>query len=318
MGNFVHLHVHTEFSLLDGAARIKDLIAAAKQQGQRAIAITDHGVMFGAMNFYKEAKANGIKPIIGCEVYEAARTRFDKQSEYDAQSYHLVLLAKNMLGYQNLINIVSKAYVEGFYSKPRVDLELLREHSEGIIALSACIAGKIPQMIIQGNYAKAKEEAQKYIEIFGKENFFLEIQDHGIIEQKQVNSGILDLATELGIKMVATNDVHYIKKEDNKLHDVLMCIQMNKTINDESRFGFEFPEFYLKSEEEMEELFDGFDGAIENTGLVADMCELEFEFGNLHLPEFKVPDGFTHYEYLKNLCNDGYKSRFGDSKEHID
>ncbi|MGI6030309.1 MAG: DNA polymerase III subunit alpha [Eubacteriales bacterium] len=316
MGNFAHLHVHTEFSLLDGAARIPDLVARAKEMEQTALAITDHGVMYGVIDFYKECKKQGIKPIIGCEVYDAARTRFDRVQEYDRELYHLILLAKDNRGYENLIYIVSNAFLEGFYGKPRVDEQLLREHSEGLICLSACLAGKIPQQILRGNYEGAKEQALRYMEIFGRENFYLEIQDHGLAEQKTVCQGLLRLSQELDVPLVATNDSHYVRKEDAKLQSVVMCIQMNKTIHDENKFGFETDEFYLKSETEMRQVLGGYPGAIENTMVIADRCNVEFEFGKLHLPEFQVPEGYTAQEYLRQLCERGYRLRYGDDDSH--
>lgn len=317
MSGFVHLHVHSEYSLLDGACRIKDLIAAVKEQNQTAVAITDHGAMYGVVDFYKEAKANGIKPIIGCEVYTAPRSRFDKTYGIDSEYEHLVLLAKNQEGYQNLIHLVSKGFTEGFYIKPRVDEELLAKFSDGIIALSACLAGKIPQLILKGDKQAAKEAALNYLQIFGEGNFYLEVQDHGIGAQKQVNQAIIEISRETGIPMVATNDAHYITKEDAALHDVLMCIQMNKTIEDENRFGFETKEFYLKTQEEMENLFSSVEGAIENTQKIADECNVEFEFGQLHLPRFVVEDGSEPFLYLKRICEIGFEKRYGTQHPEI-
>ena len=243
MDNFVHLHVHSQYSLLDGACRIKELVCAAKEMGQSAIAITDHGNMFGVIDFYKAAKKEGIKPIIGCEIYVAERTRFLKVHEYDSENYHLVLLAKNEVGYKNLINIVSNAYVEGFYNRPRADEELLEKHSEGIIALSACLAGKVAKNITKGDFEGALKQAKRYNEIFGEGNFYLELQDHGIPEQAIVNKQLLEISKLTGIGLVATNDAHYIKKADHVAHNVLMCIQMNKTVEDENKMGFERSEF---------------------------------------------------------------------------
>lgn len=318
MANFAHLHVHTEFSLLDGVARIPDLVSRVKELGQTACAITDHGVMYGAVDFYKECKKQGIHPIIGCEVYDSPRTRFDKVHEYDSALGHLILLAENNRGYENLIYIVSHAFIEGFYIKPRVDEQLLREHSEGIICLSACLAGKIPRLILQDNYQGAVEQAQKYQDIFGKDNFYLEIQDHGILEQKKVNQALLRMSQELDIGLVATNDSHYVRREDAQIQRVVMCVQMNRTIHDESRFGFEGEEFYIKSEEEMRERLGSFPDALSNTMKIAQRCQVEFDFDHLHLPKFDVPDGYTSYEYLKKLCEDGYQMRYGDDDSHME
>ena len=254
---FVHLHVHTEYSLLDGACRIRDLPKQIKEMGQTACAITDHGVMYGAVDFYRACKAEGIHPIIGCEVYVARRTRFDKQHEFDAESRHLVLLCKNETGYRNLSYMVSQAFSEGFYIKPRIDLDLLREHSEGLIALSACLAGEIPRRLMNGDYEGAKQHALTMQDIFGEGNFYLELQDHGIREQTEVNRGILRLHNETGIPMVCTNDAHYLRKEDAESHDVLLCIQTGKTVDDENRMRYEPQNFYLRSTEEMETLFAG-------------------------------------------------------------
>jgi DNA polymerase-3 subunit alpha len=317
MSGFVHLHVHSEYSLLDGACRIKDLIAAVKEQNQTAVAITDHGVMYGVVDFYKEAKAQGIKPIIGCEVYVAPRGRFDKTYGIDSDYEHMVLLAKNQEGYQNLIQLVSRGFTEGFYMKPRVDEELIREYKGGLIALSACLAGKIPQLIIKGNREAAKEAALHYFDIFGEGNFYLEIQDHGIAAQKQVNGALVEISKETGIPLVATNDVHYLKKDDAVLQDVLMCVQMNKTIEDENRLGFETQEFYLKSQEEMEKLFSFVEGAIENTKKIADQCNVEFEFGRVHLPKFVVEDGTDPFTYLKSICEEGFLNRYGEERTDV-
>lgn len=255
MEEFVHLHVHTEYSLLDGACRIPALVARAQELGQKALAITDHGVMYGVIDFYKECKKQGIHPVIGCEVYVAPRTRFDKVHRIDTSPYHLVLLCKNQTGYQNLIAMVSKASVEGFYSKPRVDLELLRAHHEGLICLSACLAGQIPRRLLEKDYAAARETALLYREIFGPEDYFLEIQDHGILEQKQILPDLYRLSEETGIPLVATNDVHYVRQEDHRMQSVLVCIQTNHTVNDQSDMEFQTQEFYLKSRQEMESLF---------------------------------------------------------------
>ena len=272
--SFVHLHVHTEYSLLDGACRIKDLPKVVKDMGQTACAITDHGVMYGAVDFYRACKAEGVKPIIGCEVYVApkGRSRFDKVHEFDAESRHLVLLCENEEGYRNLSYMVSMAWTEGFYIKPRVDLALLKEHSRGLIALSACLAGEIPRMLRNGEYENAKSYALLMREIFGPDHFYLELQDHGIREQAAVNRSILRIHQETGIPMVCTNDAHYLRKEDAEAHDVLLCIQTGKTLDDENRMRYEPRNFYLRSEAEMTDLFEGYEGAIENTEKIAGMC----------------------------------------------
>ncbi len=317
--DFSHLHVHTEYSLLDGFSRVKKLISRTKELGMTSIAITDHGCMFGAIDFYKTAKKEGIKPIIGCEVYTAARTLRDKDPNYDKGQGHLILLAKNMEGYQNLIKMVSKAYVEGFYYKPRVDIDELKKYSEGIIAMSACLAGDVSQALMNRNYEKAKKLAIQYNEIFGQDNFYLELQDHNIPEQRQVNSDLVKLGRELNIPLVATNDVHYINKEDSKIHDVLMCIQMGKTVNDPSRMRFESDEFYLKSREEMESLFNYAPDAIENTLKIAERCNVEFDFDTIHLPQYDVPEGYTVNSYLRELCFKGLEERYNNpSKEVVD
>ena len=316
--SFVHLHVHTEFSLLDGACRIKDLPQVVKDMGQTACAITDHGVMYGAIDFYRACKAAGVKPIIGCEVYVTpqGRSRFDKVHEFDAESRHLVLLCENEEGYRNLSYLVSAGWTEGFYIKPRIDQGLLRQHSGGLIALSACLAGEIPRRLRNGEYASAKNYALEMAELFGPERFYLELQDHGIPEQRQVNQGILRIHQETGIPMVCTNDAHYLRKEDAEAHDVLLCIQTGKTIDDENRMRYEPRNFYLRSEEEMRALFDGFEGALDNTAKVAEMCNLEFTFGKYHLPEFQLPPGYDSFTYLKKLCDEGYRERYGDDDSH--
>lgn len=316
MGNFVHLHVHTEYSLLDGACRINELIKKAKEFGQSCIAITDHGVMYGAIDFYKQAKQEGIKPIIGCEVYTSLQSRFDRSS--NSENYgHLVLLAQNNIGYRNLIKLVSIGFTEGFYYKPRVDYSVLKEYNEGIIALSACLAGDIPKAILSEDMEKASEILNNFLDIFGKERFFLEIQDHGLIEQKRVNSKIIELSKEFGVGIVATNDIHYVNKEDARAQDVLMCIQTGKTVDDDNRLKFETDEFYLKTKEEMTGLFKNIPEAIENTAKIADMCDVTFEFGNLHLPSYDVPEGIEHYDYLKNLCFEGLKRRYESVTEEL-
>ncbi|MBE6908297.1 MAG: DNA polymerase III subunit alpha [Ruminococcaceae bacterium] len=312
--SFAHLHVHTEFSLLDGACRIKDLPKLVKSMGQEACAITDHGVMYGVIDFYRACKAEGVKPIIGCEVYVAPRTRFDKQHEFDAEARHLVLLCENETGYRNLSYMVSMAHVEGFYIKPRIDLDLLRSHHEGLIALSACLAGEIPRRLRGGNYDGAKEYALTLSEIFGPDHFYLELQDHGIREQAIVNKGILRLHEETGLPLVVTNDAHYLRKEDAAAHDVLLCIQTGRTVDDENRLRYEPQNFYLRSTEEMAALFPEYPEAVENTGRIADMCNVEFTFGKYHLPEFKLPEGYDSFTYLKKLCDEGFAERYGEGK----
>ncbi len=314
MSRFAHLHLHTEYSLLDGACRINKVCERAKELGQPAIAITDHGVMYGVIDFYRAAKAAGIKPIIGCEVYMAPRSMFDKDYSSDREPAHLVLLCKNETGYKNLIHLVSRAFIDGFYGKPRIDLEILKNHSEGLICLSACLAGTIPRLILRGDVEGAKEHAKALNEIFGNDNFYLEIQDHGIEEQKEVNREIIKFSEELNIPLVATNDAHYITREDAYTQDVLMCVQMNKTLNDTSRMKFATDEFYLKSEDEMAELFPSHPEALENTIKIADMCNLEFEFGNHHLPQYDTPPEFSSsFEYLKKLTSDGFERRYPDA-----
>ena len=318
--SFVHLHVHTEFSLLDGACRIRDLPGIVKAMGQTACAVTDHGVMYGAVDFYRACKAEGIKPIIGCEVYVTpqGRTRFDKVHELDAESRHLVLLCENEEGYRNLSYLVSMGWTEGFYIKPRIDLELLRRYSGGLIALSACLAGEIPRRLRNGEYENAKAYALELSHIFGPDRFYLELQDHGIRDQQIVNQGILRIHQETGLPMVCTNDAHYLRKEDAEAHDVLLCIQTGKTIDDENRMRYEPRNFYLRSEAEMAALFAGYEGALENTAKVADMCNLDFTFGKYHLPEFRLPEGYDSFSYLKKLCDEGYRERYGADDQYRD
>ncbi len=315
--DFVHLHVHTEYSLLDGFSRIKNLVNRAKELNMSAVAITDHGCMFGAIDFFKVAKKEGIKPIIGCEVYTAPRGMKDKDPNFDKSQGHLILLAKDTTGYQNLIKLVSAAYVQGFYYKPRVDIDEIKKHSEGIIALSACLAGDVSQALMNRNYDKAKNIALKYKEIFGEENYYLEIQDHNLPEQKEVNRELIRLSKEIGIGLVATNDVHYVRKEDSKIHDILMCIQMGKTVNDPARMRFGSDEFYLKSREEMEEIFPEVQEALDNTSKIAQMCNVEFDFNTIHLPQYDVPDGYTPQEYLRMLCFKGLKERYKKPSQEI-
>ena len=316
--SFVHLHLHTEYSLLDGACRIRDLPGVVKELGQTACAITDHGVMYGAIDFYRACKAEGIKPIIGCEVYVSprGRSRFDKQHEFDAESRHLVLLCENEEGYRNLSYMVSMAWTEGFYIKPRVDLALLKAHSKGLIALSACLAGEIPRLLRNGEYENAKAYALELQDIFGEDHFYLELQDHGIRDQVLVDQGILRIHQETGIPMVCTNDAHYLRKEDAEAHDVLLCIQTGKTLEDENRMRYEPRNFYLRSEAEMAKLFAGYEEALENTAKIADMCHLEFTFGKYHLPEFQLPAGYDSFSYLKKLCDDGYRERYGEDDQY--
>ncbi len=311
---FTHLHVHTEYSLLDGCCRIEQLLSRAAEIGQKSIAITDHGVMYGCIDFYKYAKKNGIKPIIGCEVYVAPASRFDRQKTAYGSYHHLVLLCENNVGYRNLIKLVSCGFTEGFYNKPRVDIELLEKYHEGIIALSACLAGEIPKRILNGEYERAKETALKYREIFGENNYFLELQDHGIREQSVVNPQIIRLSKETGIPLVATNDVHYINKEDEQMHKVLLCIQTGNKITDENPLEFRTNEFYLKTEEEMAELFSSVPEAISNTEKIAERCNIEFEFGKIKLPRFDIGDK-DHFEYLKEKSLEGLKKIYGNSPE---
>ena len=309
---FAHLHVHTEYSLLDGACRIERLLDAAQQLGQDAVAITDHGCMYGVVDFYKAAKKRGIHPVIGCEVYVARRTRFDKIHELDKGSRHLVLLCENDTGYRNLIALVSQAWVEGFYTKPRVDLDLLRQHHEGLIALSACLAGEIPQALLRGDFPGAKEAALLYREIFGAENFYLELQDHGLPDQKRINPQLIRLSRETGIPLVATNDCHYIAPEDSKMHRVLLCIQTGHTVEDEDTLEFGSEEFYLKSEGEMAALFPDVPEALENTEKIARRCQVDLEFGQTKLPAFTTPDGSGNLEFFQRLCRQGLLDRYGE------
>ena len=315
--SFVHLHVHTEYSLLDGACRLDRLCFAAKERGQTALAITDHGNLFGAVDFYKIAKKHGIKPIIGCEVYVASRSRFDKVHGIDSNRHHLVLLCKNETGYKNLIKLVSSAWVDGFYTKPRIDRELLQKHHDGLIALSACLAGEIPKYIANGEYLKAKETALWYSDLFGKDNYYLEIQNHGIPEQIAVNEGLIRLSNETGIPLVATNDVHYVNKEDSYIQKILICIATNHTIDEENSLEFESDNFYLKTEQEIRDLFPKTQEAIDNTQKIADMCNFDFEFGNTKLPNFTVPDDYSHYDYFRMKCYEGLHQRYGENPDKL-
>ncbi len=309
---FTHLHVHTQYSLLDGSSRIPELISRAKEFGMDSVAITDHGVMYGVIDFYKEAKKQGIRPILGCEVYVAPGSRFDKEKGISDESryYHLILLAENNKGYENLMKIVSIGFLEGFYYKPRVDMEVLSRYHEGIIACSACLAGEVARNLAAGMYAEAKKAALRYRDIFGENNFFLEMQDHGIDTQRAVNAGLMRLSEETGIGLIATNDVHYIFKEDAEPHDILLCIQTGKKVKDTDRMRYEGGQYYFKSEEEMRELFRSVPQAIENTHKIAERCEVEIEFGKYKLPRFAVPDGMTAEQYLRKLCLKGVEKRY--------
>ena len=314
---YCHLHTHTEYSLLDGEAGIKKLVSRVKELGMESCAITDHGTMFGVVDFYRECKANGIKPVIGCEVYVAPNSRFDKVHGVDNRYSHLILLAENETGYKNLIYLVSMGCIEGYYYKPRVDKEILREHSEGLIALSACIAGKIPSLLLNGDEAGASEAADEYIEIFGKDNFFIELQDHGLAEQKQILPKLIALAKDKGLGVVATNDIHYLTRDDAYYQDVLMCIQMEKTVDDTDRMRFETEEFYIKSEAEMRELFSYIPEAIENTAKIAERCNVDFDFSTRHLPKFDVPDGKDAFAYLTELCNAGLNKLYPNVTDEL-
>ncbi len=312
---FCHLHLHTEYSLLDGACRIERVLDRAKEMGQDAMAITDHGVMYGVIDFYKAAKARGIKPIIGCEVYVAPRTRFDMVHEFDWESRHLVLLCENETGYKNLIMLVSKGFTEGFYNRPRVDYELLEQYHEGLIALSACLGGEVPRLILRGEYEEAKSAAVRYDRIFGRGNYFLEIQNHGLREEKEVLRQIVSISEETGIPLVATNDCHYIDREDHEMHHVLLCIQTGRTLQDETGMGFSTEEFYLKSEKEMRALFPDHPEAIDNTERIAKRCNVEIEFGKTRLPRFEPADGSDSESYFKRLCYEGLERRYGKNPE---
>ena len=321
---FTHLHVHTQYSLLDGSCKIGELVARAKELGMDSLAITDHGVMYGVIDFYKAAKAAGIKPILGCEVYVAPGSRFDRETvRGEDRYYHLILLAENHTGYQNLMKIVTKGFVDGFYYKPRVDYEILRQYHEGIICLSACLAGEVQRFMERGQYAQGKEAALRYLEIFGEGNYFLELQDHGIPAQKTVNQALVKLGREIGVPLVATNDIHYINAEDAAAHDILLCIQTNKKVTDENRMRYEGGQYYLKSEEEMRTLFSYAPEALENTYRIAQRCSVEIEFGVTKLPLFTVPDGYDSWSYLNHLCDEGLAKRYpsdpdGSLRERLD
>ncbi|NLX63582.1 MAG: DNA polymerase III subunit alpha [Clostridiaceae bacterium] len=315
MKDFVHLHLHTEYSLLDGACRIKDVVRKAKELGMHSLAITDHGAMYGVIDFYKACKKEGIKPILGCEVYTAARTYLDKDPGLDSDQGHLILLAKNSTGYKNLMKLVSIAYIKGFYYKPRIDFDLLEEYHEGLICLSACIGGDIPQKILKGDYKGARDLAIKLNSIMGDGNFYLELQYNNIEEQLQVNSGLIRISEETGIPLIATNDIHYINREDARAQEILICIQTGKTINDADRLKFETDEFYLKSPEEMWEHFKAYPEALLNTVRVAEACNVEIEFDRLHLPKYEVPEGTSPFEYLRSQCIKGFNKRYGNNPD---
>ena len=317
--NFTHLHVHTEYSLLDGSSKIHEIVNQAKELGMDSLAITDHGVMYGVIDFYRACHSAGIKPIIGCEVYVAPGSRFDRETggDNDSRYHHLVLLAENDQGYSNLMKIVSRGFTEGFYYKPRVDYEVLQQYHEGVIALSACLAGIVPTFLRRGLYEEAKQEALRLEDIFGKGNFFLELQDHGIPDQRTVNQGLLRLHKELGIDLVATNDVHYTYASDAKAHDILLCIQTGKKVSDENRMRYEGGQYYLKSPEEMAELFPYALEALENTHKIAERCRVEIEFGKYKVPHFDVPEGYTAESYLRELCETGLVKRYGDKADEL-
>ena len=321
--SFAHLHVHTEYSLLDGSNKIKEYVARVKELGMDSAAITDHGVMYGVIDFYREAKKNGINPILGCEVYVAPNSRFDREvTGGEDRYYHLVLLAENNEGYANLMKIVSRGFVDGYYYKPRVDKALLREYHSGIIALSACLAGEVQRYIVKGLYDEAKKTALEYRDIFGEDNYFLELQDHGIPDQALVNQQLLKMSAETGIGLAATNDVHYTYAEDAKPHDILLCIQTGKKLADENRMRYEGGQYYVKSPEEMEKLFPYALQALDITQKIADRCHVEIEFGVTKLPKYDVPDGMTSWEYLQKLCHQGLEKRYHDPsaelKERLD
>ncbi len=313
--SFAHLHLHSEYSLLDGACRIEDLVSAVKNLGQTAVAITDHGAMYGVIDFWRECKKQGIHPVIGCEVYVAPRSRFDKTPELDRNYYHMVLLCKNNKGYENLTKLVSAGFTEGFYVKPRIDDEILRKYSEGLICLSACLAGEIPNRLLSGDYRGAIEKARLYQEIFGKENFYIEIQNHNISEQQQILPDLVRISKEIEAPLVATNDCHYVEKSDARVQEILMCIQTNHTLQDEDRMRFETEEFYIKSEDEMKEAFPFYEEAINNTQLIADRCNVDFEFGKRKLPVFDVPNNEDHYEYFRRKCYEGLYKHYGENPD---
>ena len=313
---FVHLHLHTEYSLLDGACRTDRLAQRAKELGQSAVAVTDHGVMYGAVAFYKACRAAGVKPIIGCEVYVAPRSRLDREHGIDNEYSHLILLCRNETGYRNLCYLVSSGFTEGFYIRPRIDWPLLREHAEGLVCLSGCLAGFIPQSILRGDFEAARSKALELRELFGPDGFYLELQDHGIPDERRVAEGLIRLSEETGVPLVVTNDAHYLTQDDAYAQDVLMCIQTGKTVDEPNRMRFETQEFYLKSEEQMRALFPDHPEAADNTVKIAQLCSFDFEFGNYKLPRFKLPAGETDsWEYLKKLCEKGFAERFPDRPE---
>ncbi len=316
--SFAHLHVHTEYSLLDGSNKIKEYVARLKELNMTAGAITDHGVMYGVIEFYKAAKAAGINPVLGCEVYVAPNSRFDREiTGGEDRYYHLVLLAENNTGYGNLMKIVSRGFVEGYYYKPRVDMEVLNQYHEGIIALSACLAGEVQRYLEKGLYEEAKAAAFKYEKCFGRGNFFLELQDHGLLKQQEVNQQLLRLSKDTGIELVVTNDVHYTFEKDAQAHDILLCLQTGKKLSDENRMRYEGGQYYVKSEEEMRALFPYAQEAVSNTQKVADRCHVEIEFGNTKLPDFPVPKGYTTYEYLEKICYEGLKKRYPSDEQEL-
>ncbi len=317
---FCHLHTHTEYSLLDGSNKIKNYVARVKELGMDSAAITDHGNMFGVIEFYKEAKAQGIRPIIGCEVYVAPNSRFDRESSHgDDRYYHLILLAENNTGYSNLMKIVSIGYTEGYYYRPRVDFETLEKYHEGLICLSACLAGEIPRYIVRGFYEEAKKVAEKYRACFGEDNFFLELQDHGISDQKLVNQQLLRMSEELGIPLVCTNDCHYTYETDVEAHDVLLCIQTGKKVTDEDRMRYEGGQFFVKSEAQMRALFGYASQAIDNTQKIAERCNVEIEFGNYKIPKYEVPQGYSSaWEFLNALCEKGFEEKYRNNPEYDD
>ena len=316
--SFAHLHVHTEYSLLDGSNKIKEYVARLKELNMTAGAITDHGVMYGVIEFYKAAKAAGINPVLGCEVYVAPNSRFDRENvQGEDRYYHLVLLAENNTGYGNLMKIVSRGFVEGYYYKPRVDMEVLNQYHEGIIALSACLAGEVQRYLEKGLYEEAKAAAFKYEKCFGRGNFFLELQDHGLLKQQEVNQQLLRLSKDTGIELVVTNDVHYTFEKDAQAHDILLCLQTGKKLSDENRMRYEGGQYYVKSEEEMRALFPYALEALDNTQKIADRCHVEIEFGNTKLPDFPVPKGYTTYEYLEKICYEGLKKRYPSDEQEL-
>ncbi len=310
---FTHLHVHTEYSLLDGACRVSEIAKAAKRKGFDSLAVTDHGVMYGVIDFYRACKKEGIHPVIGCEVYVAPKSRFDKTSS--EKYYHMVLLCENNTGYRNLIKLVSKGFTEGFYSKPRIDDELLEQYHEGLICLSACLAGELPRRLLAGDYKGAKQKAEYYRDLFGRDSFFVELQDHGIPEQRRIIPDLVRIAEEIGVGIVATNDSHYIEKDDSKTHSILLCVQTNRTLDDPDRMEFQTNEFYLKDEEEMYELFSRYPGAVENTHDIAMRCKVDFEFGVRKLPHFETPKNEDHLAYFRRHCYEGLHRHYGEQPD---